>query len=100
MYYSVDEAYRDLGNILLSKEAKVSPRGLGTKELINVNLCITNPLDYLSPRTFLSYFYAEILWYRRATRKLDGIEEYAPFWKELADENGEVNSNYGVPFFN
>lgn len=100
IYSNAHEAYLDLGNKLLSEGQESVPRGLKTKELINVNITIENPLDYLTPRTHLTYLFGELLWYRNADKfDLSMITAYAPFWDQIKNEDGSVNSNYGVYVF-
>lgn len=45
--------------------------------------------------TNLKYPIAELIWYTSEDRKIDKICEFGPIWKNMVDENGLVQSNYG-----
>ena len=102
MYYefeTADDAFTVLGSELLKLEPTVSPRGQLTRELLNVNITITDPSQYATVRTKKTYAFAEWIWYLRGSNTLEGIDPYAPLWKTIADENGKLNSNYGYYLF-
>ena len=75
----------------------------GTKALFNIGFYINNPADnhiHTPYRNWnLDYAEAEWQWYLsgdRNIKKLGDIYGKIPeIWKRMADENGNVNSNYG-----
>lgn len=50
--------------------------------------------------TYTSYALAEAAWYMSRDRKVDWISNYGPIWKNMVDNNGLVNSNYGYQLYN
>ena len=50
--------------------------------------------------TYTSYALAEAAWYMSCDRKVDWISDYGPIWKNMVDNNGLVNSNYGYQLYN
>jgi thymidylate synthase len=74
-----------------------------TKALFNVGFTIENPMDnaiHNRERKFsLDYAKAEWQWYLSSDPKISKLGEIygkiPPIWVKMADENGEVNSNYG-----
>ena len=75
----------------------------GTKALFNVGFYIENPSDKIimnGERKFSEkYAESEWLWYLsgdRSVERLGAIHgKIPPIWLRMADENGNVNSNYG-----
>lgn len=84
-----------------------SPRGSVTHEKINYSFCLTNPLECLIEKNDLipncyskmRYISAELLWYFKATDKIDLIKKYTSMWSQL-EVDGKVNSAYGNLIFN
>tara|TARA_R110000744_G_scaffold334693_1_gene440018 strand:+ start:861 stop:1505 length:645 start_codon:yes stop_codon:yes gene_type:complete len=74
-----------------------------TKALFNVGFTIENPLDngiQNAERSFnIDYAEAEWRWYLSGDPKISKLGEIygkiPAIWKHMADEYGEVNSNYG-----
>lgn len=74
-----------------------------TKALFNVGFTIENPTDnaiHNEERKFsLNYAEAEWQWYLSGDPRISKLGEIygkiPPIWVRMADENGEVNSNYG-----
>lgn len=50
--------------------------------------------------TYTSYALAEAAWYMSRDRKVDWISDYGPIWKNMVDNDGLVNSNYGYQLYN
>lgn len=76
----------------------------GTKAFFNVGFTIVNPLDNNIKTSFrnfnIKYAEAEWLWYMSANPKVSVLGELnnnkiPKIWKDIANEEGEVNSNYG-----
>jgi thymidylate synthase len=78
-----------------------------TKALFNVGFVIENPLDNIITNKnrdwSLTYAVAEWQWYLSADRSIYKLEELygsiPKIWRNIADENGLVNSNYGAHWF-
>lgn len=45
------------------------------------------------------YFAGELYWYLHKSRGIEKIAKYSKFWNNIADTNGNVNSNYGRILF-
>ena len=73
-----------------------------TKEITNAEL-IFQPYERLSSfdarKLNLNYCKAELLWYLRADRFDDSIQQHAQMWKKLKSEDGGYHSNYGQYLF-
>jgi thymidylate synthase len=75
----------------------------GTKAIFNVGIQINNPLDNEIKSSFRKwkpdYAQSEWLWYltqARSVEMLGSIYGSVPkIWRQMADEHGMVNSNYG-----
>ena len=74
-----------------------------TKALFNVGFTLLNPMDnhivHRNRNWNLEYAKAEWLWYLSGDRSLDKLGELygkiPPIWIKMADDMGNVNSNYG-----
>lgn len=70
-----------------------------TVELVNVNLVLTDPTKNTmlncSRKMSLRYALGELLWYSSLNRSAKAINNFSKFWLKLADDEGNVNSNYG-----
>jgi thymidylate synthase len=80
----------------------ISKKGVNfnnTKALFNVGFEILNPLDnniLTDYRNFsLNYAKREWEWYLSGNPNAEEISKFAPIWKNMMDENGNVRSNYG-----
>ena len=77
-----------------------SPRGIKTREILNFAIEIkkpsSNPIvtgDKSRNKVIANYTAKEFDWYLSGSRKAE--EAPAKFWQTIADEEGNVNSNYG-----
>jgi thymidylate synthase len=70
-----------------------------TKALFNVGFYIENPEDNLITNEHRKwnpkYAMREWSWYQSGDPSAIEISKYAPIWKNMMDENGDVRSNYG-----
>jgi thymidylate synthase len=58
------------------------------------------PLMNFQSREFnWRYFAGEIAWYAMKDRNINFINNFSSFWKNIADEDGIINSNYGSLLF-
>lgn len=94
-YRNANEAYE--GMLL-----EISNKGMkkeNTLFLNNVMVEIKNPLDNLitNKQRKWNHDYAEFewQWYLSGNRNVSEIGKRASIWNEIANENNEVNSNYG-----
>lgn len=75
------------------------PRGLETKEIINLSISVSDPYDRLiinkHRKISLKYLVGEFLWYERGSDLLDEICFYSKFWEKLSNDSKTVNSCYG-----
>jgi thymidylate synthase len=70
-----------------------------TKALFNIGFYIENPKDtaiYAKYRKWNpTYALREWNWYLSGNPNAEEISKFAPIWKNMMDENGDVRSNYG-----
>lgn len=70
-----------------------------TKTLFNVGFEIENPLDNIitdkDRKWNITYANREWQWYLSGNPSALEISKFAPIWKNMMDENGDVRSNYG-----
>jgi thymidylate synthase len=94
---------KSLHELLHNPEYETEPRGLKIKEDINTILVIEDPIQclYENSRRGSQYKYiaAELLYYFTGRNDLAFIEKYAPFWRQIANQDGTVNSSYGNLIF-
>jgi len=99
---NIDEALYKTSKELLNAP-EYFPRGRKTKELIQVKIEIENPLDCIiknkARKLSLHYLDAEMKWYLSGDRSIDKIKDKASLWQQVADKEGNVNSNYGYIVF-
>ena len=95
----INSAFIETCKALYYDGKTVSPRGLKTKEIQNFMLKIPAKDDFTItvPERKLSkeYLDAELEWYKSGDPKIDYINKYSSFWRQLVDDNGTINSNYG-----
>lgn len=86
------------------------PRGTTTKELLNYNITLKNPLNRIinakARKTNLKYLLGEFIWYFSGSNDPAGILPYSKFWDNIRNsgdfdgyEKGSINSNYGTRLF-
>lgn len=84
-------------------EFTVAPRGEQTREMLAVNVTITDPRQRYVTHPYrkfsLKYGIGEWLWYRRASNRLDEITYYSRFWERVSDDGATLNSAYGYRIF-
>jgi thymidylate synthase len=92
-----------LRDLLENAEYETSPRGLAIRENTNCSLVIEDPTQCLYTNTRrpsqFKYIAAELLWYFTGRNDLEFIEKYAAFWRQIANEDGSLNSAYGNLLF-
>lgn len=95
---SADELFVKLAKQLRSAPL-VEVRGLAVKELLNVNFELTNPLaswvTLKARNASKDYWAQELTWYLSGSLDVKDIAHASKFWLQLADDNGQVESNYG-----
>ena len=94
-FKNADEAYRYLLDKIILEGVDFD----NTKALFNVGFYIENPTDNsirdLSRKWNPVYAMREWMWYLSGDPNAEEISKYAPIWKNMMDENGDVRSNYG-----
>lgn len=80
-----------------------SPRGMNVYEVSPAILILKNPrnrlLSFNKMRNIKRYCYGEALWYLSGSNRLDFIEQYSKFWKQISDDGITCNSAYGKYIF-
>ena len=102
MQYSLNSEFHKLINKIETQGFLSSPRGLKVKELEMERLTInpTMSLADFEARPFdWRYLMGELSWYLKQERNVDYINNFSSFWKNIADEDGNINSNYGNLLF-
>lgn len=99
-FKNFSEAYECiLDEIYFRPEYVSSPRGLECKEILDLGFTIKDPYSclYLNPvrSSQFKYIAGELIWYLAKDRNTDFIHNFSKFWKNLVDEEGNINSNYG-----
>ena len=100
IYKTADEAFRCLYDDINNDGIDFS----NTKTLFNVGFLIEEPWNNKIKTKFrkwsVKYAEAEWLWYLTGDPKVEKLGEIygivPKIWNKMADENGEVNSNYGA----
>jgi len=98
-FLTANEAY----NYFLNEIRSVGIDFAGTRALFNVGFTIIDPLanriQNEERQWNLKYAEAEWQWYLSGDRNISKLGEIygkiPPIWKRMADEDGNVNSNYG-----
>jgi len=79
-----------------------SPRGQKVRE-IELETLKLNPhftlMDFEKRPFNFKYFMGELGWYLLKDRNIGFINSFSNFWKNVADEGGFINSNYGSLLF-
>ena len=100
---SLGQLYYKAARKLLLHGQVVDTRGSEVLELIDQKLRLTNPTKlgiYDRARKFKKeYAIAELLWYIGRDPKPGNIGELASIWKDIQDDEGKVESNYGLYVF-
>ena len=102
MQNSLNSEFHNLINKIETQGFLSQPRGLKVKELEMERITInpTMPLANFKARPFhWKYFLGELAWYLKQDRNVDFINTFSSFWKNIADEDDNVNSNYGYLLF-
>lgn len=96
---SANELFEEVTTLVMSYGEETDSRIGKTIHLTNLTLALTNPEDNIVDlpyrKTSRKYIEAELKWYESADPSADFIKHYAKTWGRIADENGNVNSNYG-----
>ena len=100
---SLNDLFLNLLGQVWNNGSEVNSRGSKQKELLFQSFTLTNPtaLDITSDARKFSKDYAvsEWMWYLSTNRSAKNIGKLAKIWSRIADENGEVESNYGSYFW-
>lgn len=98
------DVYREaLDRLVHNPDYISSPRGMKTHELMDVTMTIEDPTVNLFTNSFrgipLSYLRKELALYLSGRRDAEGFAEASSFWKNIATQNGTINSAYGYLLF-
>lgn len=95
---------------LMTYGLTANPRGTTTRELLNYNISLLNPLNRIinfpDRKTNLKYLLGEFIWYLSGSNNPDDIIPYSKFWDNIRNSGvlagydaGSINSNYGHRMF-
>ena len=98
-FETANEAYEYMHNEIITNGIDFA----GTKALFNIGFTIENPTNKVITNKERNwneeYAAAEWSWYLSGDPRIKTLGELygkiPPIWRRMADENGEVNSNYG-----
>jgi thymidylate synthase len=98
-FKNANDAYEYFYDLIISEGVEFD----NTKALFNVGFTLDNPKDNIitnKQRKFnTEYAKAEWKWYMSGDRSINKLGEIygkiPPIWKRMANDNGDVNSNYG-----
>ena len=98
-FKNANDAYEYFHHLIISEGVEFD----NTKALFNVGFTLDNPKDNIitnKQRKFnTEYAKAEWKWYMSGDRSINKLGEIygkiPPIWKRMANDNGDVNSNYG-----
>ena len=103
-YESLEQAYPNIINALLTEGKVVSPRGMVTKEISPACITITNPRKRVIPSAVrkLNYGFmcAELIWMLEGSDDVNFIGHYNSIWKSFTDDGQTLNGAYGKRIFN
>lgn len=97
-----EETFRNIYRELMSTGKNVSPRGFLVVECENYNYILSPYVrfaSFASRKLNLNYIKEEFLWYLRGERYDTSITRHAGMWKQIMNEDGSINSNYGQYIF-
>jgi len=95
-------SFRKILRELILKGKYSSPRGLKILELENFTYRVPKYVRFMnfkSRKLSIKYIKKEFLWYLKGDKYDTSITKYASLWKELINEDGSINSNYGQYIF-
>lgn len=96
-------AFHEILKTLWENGQECRPRGLLIKELCAFTYTLPPRWRFMcldARKLKLDYLKQEFLWYLRGDPKDLSILNIASMWRDLVNEDGTINSNYGVYMFN
>lgn len=101
---NMHNAYRQICDDLYLEGDDVVTRGLGVRELLDVELVIENPHDRFignaARNVDMLYLMGELCFFLDSRTDLKSIAYYSKFWNKISDDGETVNSAYGSRLFN
>lgn len=94
--------FRRIYNSLFNHGEICAPRGFKIIELQNYSYEImpyTRFVNFESRKLNINYIKQEFLWYLKGNRFDKSICDHAKIWREIVNEDGSINSNYGQYVF-
>ena len=103
VFDNIHEAYLGvLADVYNNPDFTVSPRGMEIKEKMHYQFKVLNPSsesiitkDLKRNKTIESYTKKELEWYNSGSLLVDDAAKISSFWKDIANPDGTINSNYG-----
>ena len=87
-----------LSHLLMTKDFVTDKSGVRTIEIVNANFIANQPLIFGAVND--EYVRRELDWYLSQSLNVNDIPGGPPqIWKQVADKNGMINSNYGWCIF-
>ena len=96
---SASQLFEEITTLVMAYGEEIDSRVGKTRHLTNVTLSLSNPennmVDLPWRKTSKKYVDAELQWYESADPSVEFISQYAKLWADIADKDGNANSNYG-----
>ena len=87
-----------LSHLLMAKDFVTDKSGVRTIEIVNANFIASDPLIFGAVNE--EYVQRELEWYKSRSLNVNDIPGGPPqIWKQVADKDGIINSNYGWCIF-
>ena len=103
-YESLEQAYPEIINALLTEGEIVAPRGVVTKEIAPACITIKNPRKRVIPSAIrklnFGFMCAELIWILEGNNNVNFIGHYNSNWKTFSDDGETLNGAYGQRIFN
>lgn len=96
--YNVEDVRSEFADALYAKDYVIDKTGVKTLEILNASFIANEETIFGSLNH--EYIQKELNWYYSLSLSVYNIEEPIPeIWKQVADKNGLINSNYGWCIF-
>jgi thymidylate synthase len=94
VYNTVEDIREYFYHALRQKQYVIDKTGVKTLEVINTSFIADEPAIFGTVN--IDYIARELDWYKSKSLSVNDIPGGAPeIWKSIANEHGEINSNYG-----
>lgn len=97
--YHLLKIFKKLNNKIINNDFVIDKSGVKLVELISIKINNLNPLqpilNFNIKKTNEEYCKKELNWYLSENLNIKGYVDDIKIWQNVADKNGNINSNYG-----